>query len=38
VKKTHDYIHHYRGCWSDGDKYRICIYTRSGAPARPESW
>jgi hypothetical protein len=31
MKKAHDYIHYYRG-------YRICIYTRSGAPARPESW
>jgi hypothetical protein len=38
VKKTHDYVHYYRGYWSDGDKCRICIYTRSGAPARPESW
>jgi hypothetical protein len=31
VKKTHDYVHYYRG-------YRICIYTRNGAPARPKSW
>ena len=38
MKKTHDYIHHYRGYWSDGGKCRIRIYTRSGAPARPESW
>jgi hypothetical protein len=26
VKKTHDYIHHYRGYWSGGDKCRIRIY------------
>jgi hypothetical protein len=26
VKKTHDYIHHYRGYWSDGGKCRIQIY------------
>src|SRR5215207_3977 len=26
VKKTHDYIHHYRGYWSDGCKCRIQIY------------
>jgi hypothetical protein len=26
VKKTHDYIHHFRGYWSDGGKYRIRIY------------
>jgi hypothetical protein len=24
--KTHDYIHHYRGYWSDGGTCRICIY------------
>jgi len=26
VKKTHDYIHHYRGYWSDGGRCRIRIY------------
>jgi hypothetical protein len=26
MKKTHDYIHHYRGYWSDGGKCRIRIY------------
>ena len=26
VKKTYDYIHHYRGYWSDGGKCRIRIY------------
>jgi hypothetical protein len=26
VKKTHDYIHHYRGYWSGGGKCRIRIY------------
>jgi hypothetical protein len=26
VKKTHDYIHRYRGYWSDGGKCRIRIY------------
>jgi hypothetical protein len=26
VKETHDYIHHYRGYWSDGGKCRIRIY------------
>jgi hypothetical protein len=36
VKKTHDYIHRHRGYWADRDKCHICIYTRSGAPARPE--
>jgi hypothetical protein len=29
VKKTHDYIHHYRGYWSDGGKCRIRIYQES---------
>ena len=24
--KTHDYIRHYRGYWSDGGKCRIRIY------------
>jgi hypothetical protein len=26
VRKTHDYIHHYRGYWFDGGKCRIRIY------------
>jgi hypothetical protein len=26
VKKTHDYIHYYRGYWSNGGKCRIRIY------------
>jgi hypothetical protein len=26
VKKTNDYIHYYRGYWSDGGKCRIRIY------------
>jgi hypothetical protein len=30
VKKTHDYIHHYRGYWSDGGKCRIMIYHEDG--------
>jgi hypothetical protein len=30
VKKTHDYIHHYRGYWSDGGKCRIRIYREDG--------
>jgi len=30
VKKTHDYIHHYRGYWSDGGKCRIRIYIEGG--------
>ena len=30
MKKTHDYIHHYRGYWSDGGKCRIRIYHEEG--------
>ena len=30
MKKTHDYIHHYRGYWSDGGKCRIKIYRQEG--------
>jgi len=30
MKKTHDYIHHYRGYWSDGGKCRIRIYREVG--------
>src|ERR671915_759941 len=32
VKKTHDYIHKYRGYWSDGGKCRIRIYREDGQP------
>jgi len=28
--KTHDYVHHYRGYWSDGGKCRIRIYRTHG--------
>jgi hypothetical protein len=28
--KTHDYIHYYRGYWSDGGKCRIRIYQEDG--------
>ena len=30
MKKTHDYIHHYRGYWSDGGRCRIRIYHEDG--------
>jgi hypothetical protein len=30
VKKTHDYIHYYRGYWSEGGKCRIRIYRENG--------
>jgi hypothetical protein len=30
MKKTHDYIHHYRGYWSDGGKCRIRMYREDG--------
>jgi hypothetical protein len=30
VKKTHNYIHRYRGYWSDGGKCRIRIYHEDG--------
>jgi hypothetical protein len=30
VKKTHDYIHHYRGYWSDGGRCHIRIYQEDG--------
>jgi hypothetical protein len=30
MKKTHDYIHRYRGYWSDGGKCRIRIYREDG--------
>ncbi len=32
MKKTHDYIHYYRGYWSDGGKCRIRIYREEGRP------
>jgi|SRR5215212_5086726 len=28
--KTHDYIHHYRGYWSEGGKCRIRVYYEEG--------
>ena len=30
MKKTHDYVHYYRGYWSDGGKCRIRIYQEQG--------
>jgi hypothetical protein len=30
VKMTHDYIHRYRGYWSDGGRCRIRIYQEEG--------
>jgi hypothetical protein len=30
VRKTHDYVHYYRGYWSDGGKCRIRIYREDG--------
>jgi hypothetical protein len=30
VKKTHDYVHYYRGYWSEGGKCRIRIYREDG--------
>jgi hypothetical protein len=30
MNMTHDYIHHYRGYWSDGGKCRIKIYQEEG--------
>jgi hypothetical protein len=30
VKKTHDYLHHYRGYWSEGGVCRIRIYQERG--------
>ena len=30
MNKTHDYIHRYRGYWSDGGKCRIRIYREAG--------
>jgi hypothetical protein len=30
VKKAHDYVHHYKGYWSDGGRCRIRIYREEG--------
>ncbi len=30
MKKTHDYVHYYRGYWSDGGKCRIRVYREEG--------
>ena len=30
MKKSHDYVHYYRGYWSDGGKCRIRIYQEDG--------
>jgi hypothetical protein len=30
VRKTHDYIHHYRGYWSEGDRCLIRIHQEDG--------
>ena len=30
MKKTHDYVHRYRGYWSDGGRCRIRIYQEEG--------
>ncbi len=30
MKKNHDYIHYYRGYWSDGGKCRVRIYRENG--------
>ena len=30
MNMTHDYMHHYRGYWSDGGKCRIRIYREEG--------
>jgi hypothetical protein len=30
VKKTHDYVHYYRGYWSDGGRCRIRVYQEDG--------
>jgi len=33
VRKTHDYVHRYRGYWSDGGRCRIRIYQEDGQAA-----
>jgi hypothetical protein len=30
MNMTHDYVHHYRGYWSDGGKCRVRIYRENG--------
>ena len=30
MRKTHDYVHQYRGYWSDGGRCRIRIYREDG--------
>jgi hypothetical protein len=30
MKRTHDYVHRYRGYWSDGGKCRIRIFYQIG--------
>ena len=32
MKKTHDYVHFYRGYWSEGGRCRIRIYREEGRP------
>ena len=32
MKKTHDYVHFYRGYWSEGGRCRIRIYREEGKP------
>ena len=32
MKKTHDYVHRYRGYWSEGGRCRIRIYRGEGQP------
>ena len=32
MKKTHDYVHFYRGYWSDGGRCRIRIYREERRP------
>ncbi|HKH77368.1 MAG TPA: hypothetical protein VKA51_10465 [Rubrobacteraceae bacterium] len=32
MKKAHDYVHRYRGYWSDGGRCRVRIYREEGSP------
>jgi hypothetical protein len=32
IRKTHDYIHHYHGCWRPGGVCRIQIFQEEGCP------
>jgi hypothetical protein len=32
MRKTHDYVHRYRGYWSDGGRCRVRIYREEGKP------